>query len=451
MATNQSEITPHEDLPQHDGKFVASGSTCVCFRVRQHGRLLLKKQLLPALASDIRRRQALEKEFEIGFNLDHPNIPHYIEFHGDSLLMEYVDGVTLTTFQKQHPEYFREKRNARQFVDELCSAVAYLHQHQVLHLDLKPDNIMMTRIGNHVKLIDLGYCYQDGFPFSTGGTPGYAAPEDVKTAASDIFSLGRIFSELGIASKTVTDKCMNAEAAKRYQSIDELTEAMRKTRIPWRILSLLFLVLLLGAVGWWWMVRKNTTATEPATVTVQKTSSENVVPKDTLSDIDMTSTVTPSETEQERQLMPSENADANSVTVTDKAETPKQEEIYVDPVQSNQKKTLPLFKHVTDSILADLRQFVANDRMLYQLGSLEAYKAAYDSLKNAAIRCGTKSEKVPFWIRMIWVKYNGKPKPYDLHENYLFQQLATIESLFQTHATNYNLSNKMKNDNFPQP
>ena len=442
MATNQSEITPHIDLPQSDETFVASGSTCVCFRVRQHGRLLLKKQLLPALASDVRRRQALKKEFEIGFNLDHPNIPRYIEFHGDSLLMEYVDGMTLTAFQKQHLDFFKEKRYVRQFADELCSAVAYLHQHQVLHLDLKPDNIMMTRIGNHVKLIDLGYCYQDGFPFSTGGTPGYAAPEDVKTPASDIYSLGCIFSELGIASEAVISKCLNAEAAKRYQSIDELTNAMRKKRIPWMTLVSLFLVLLFVVVGWWLMGRKNTTATDAVTKTVQEKSSENVVPKDTLSDIDLASSAKPVEMEQERQQISSDNADASAVTVIDKGEAPKKEEIYEDPVLSNQKKTLPLFKHVTDSILADLKQFVANDRMPYQLGSLEAYKAAYDSLKSAALRCGTKGENIPFWMRMIWTKYNGKPKPYDLHEDYLFQQLATIESLFQTHATNYNLNNK---------
>ena len=148
MATHDSEITPHDELAKSEEAFVASGSTCVCFRVRQHGRLLLKKQLLPALASDDRLRQALEKEFEIGYHLDHPHIPRYLEFHGGYLLMEYVDGVTLTTFCQRHPDYFKEKQKARQFSRELCSAVGYLHQHQVLHLDLKPDNILLTHIGN---------------------------------------------------------------------------------------------------------------------------------------------------------------------------------------------------------------------------------------------------------------------------------------------------------------
>ena len=220
MAAQDSEITPHDELAKSEEAFVASGSTCVCFRVRQHGRLLLKKQLLPALASDDRLRQALEKEFEIGYHLDHPHIPRYLEFHGDYLLMEYIDGVTLTTFCERHPDYFKEKQKARQFSRELCSAVGYLHQHQVLHLDLKPDNILLTHIGNHVKLVDLGYCYQDSYPFTTGGTTHYSAPDKKKSPASDVYSLGRIFSELGIAGERVTAKCLRTDATDRYQSID---------------------------------------------------------------------------------------------------------------------------------------------------------------------------------------------------------------------------------------
>ena len=210
-----STITPHEESPIGEERFVASGSTCACYLLQRHGRLLLKKQLLPSFADNERYRQALEKEFEVGFRLDHPHIPHYLEFHGDALLMDYVDGETLTDFIRCAPSYFRKRKQARQFAEELLSAVAYLHQHQVLHLDLKPDNIMLTRIGHHVKLVDLGYCYQDGYPFTTGGTAHYSAPDKENTPASDIYSLGRIFGELGIGRKAVIEKCVKADAAKR--------------------------------------------------------------------------------------------------------------------------------------------------------------------------------------------------------------------------------------------
>ena len=251
--TKPSTITPHTESPHGEERFVAAGGTCACYLLRRHGRLLLKKQLLPAFAHDERHRQALEKEFEVGFQLDHPNIPHYLEYHGDSLLMDFVDGVTLTEFLRQRPDYFRKRQHARQFADELLSAVDYLHQQQILHLDLKPDNIMLTRIGNHVKLIDLGFCHQDSHPFTTGGTAHYAAPDKEKTPASDIFSLGRIFSEMGIGKKAVVAKCLSANAADRYQSVDELARAMSKQRGPRMAMAALLLLLLLSGVTWWWM------------------------------------------------------------------------------------------------------------------------------------------------------------------------------------------------------
>lgn len=60
----------------------------------------------------------------------------------------------------------------------------------------------------------------------------------------------------------------------------------------------------------------------------------------------------------------------------------------IDMLTRDQKKALPMFVSVTDSILAELKQFVANERMPYEMGGLEAYKAAYVSLKSRAIEYG---------------------------------------------------------------
>lgn len=450
MAAHDSEITPHDDPAKSEEIFVASGSTCVCFRVRQHGRLLLKKQLLAALASDSRSRHALEKEFEIGYSLDHPNIPHYLEFHGDYLLMEYVDGVTLTEFQKQRPDYFKNKRHARQFAMELCSAVGYLHQRQVLHLDLKPDNILLTRIGNHVKLVDLGYCYHDTYPFTTGGTSHYSAPEKEKSPGSDIYSLGCIFSELGIASESVVNKCLSAETADRYQSVDELTSGMRQKHIPRKIVVSILLSLLLCAGIWWWMGRTVNIAQEHSAENgMMEEPTGNEEPSDVPSVADVPSVTGPSKAESEEQR-------AVSNDVERPAETGKESEVRIseepiDMLIRNQKKALPLFVSVTDSILAELKQFVANDRMPYEMRGLEAYKAAYVSLKSKAIEYGKRDSNVPFWMRNHWMVYNGKPKPYNQFDNYLFEELASIEALFQAHVTNYDHNLDKNNDKPSEP
>ena len=106
--------------------------------------------------------------------------------------------------------------------------VGYLHSHQVLHLDLKPDNILLTHINNDVKLIDLGFCRTDAFVDTQGYTSGFAAPEqlsggevDVRT---DIYAFGKILALLPNHSlyNKVIARCTAENPSARYQSIDEI-------------------------------------------------------------------------------------------------------------------------------------------------------------------------------------------------------------------------------------
>ena len=176
-----SDSHPHiESLDPLDTK----GATCDAFCVKLYGKLHFLKRLKPEFAGDIRYHEAFRKEFETGYRLEHPNLVRYISLTEDGILMEYIDGETLTAFLALHPDYFKDKHNADKFLRQLLDAVGYLHSHQVLHLDLKPDNILMTRINNDVKLIDLGCCYTDTHPDTTGRTVGYAAPEHSPRPAS---------------------------------------------------------------------------------------------------------------------------------------------------------------------------------------------------------------------------------------------------------------------------
>jgi len=182
-------------------------------------------------------REALRKEFEIGFRLEHPNIVRYVSFHDDEILMEYVDGEDLLAFLKNHPTYFEDAEHIDKFVGQLLSALQYLHANQVLHLDLKPENIMLTRIGCDVKVVDLGCCYSDTFVDSTGYTTQYAAPEqlvgrkvDVRT---DIYAVGKILELLPhppIYNKVIK-RCLNKNPQDRYPSIADLKAALATKKI----------------------------------------------------------------------------------------------------------------------------------------------------------------------------------------------------------------------------
>ena len=230
------------------------GATCDTFRVKLYGKLHFLKRLKPAFSGDIRYREALRKEFETGYRLEHPNLVRYISFDDDSILMEYVDGKSLSQCLATHPDYFRKQKNADKFVRQLLEAVGYLHSHQVLHLDLKPDNILLTRINDDVKLTDLGCCYADAYPDTTGHTDAFAAPEQQKgrevDVRTDIYAIGRILECLPDHHKynKVIARCTADNPAERYQAISDLQEALsaRRAHIFWSILTFLAVVMSIG-------------------------------------------------------------------------------------------------------------------------------------------------------------------------------------------------------------
>ena len=210
-----------------------SGFMCEAYRVKIYGKLHFLKKLKPEHEDNILFREALRKEFEIGFRLEHPNIVRYVSFHDDEILMEYVDGEDLLAFLNNHPTYFADAEHFDKFVGQFLSALQYLHNNQVLHLDLKPENIMLTRIGCDVKVVDLGCCYSDTFVDSTGYTTQYAAPEqlagrkgDVRT---DIYAVGKILELLPhhptIYNKVIK-RCLDKNPQNRYQTIAELQKAL---------------------------------------------------------------------------------------------------------------------------------------------------------------------------------------------------------------------------------
>ena len=212
------------------------GATCYTFCVKLYGKLHFLKRLKPEFANDIRYQEAFRKEFETGYRLEHPNLVRYILVTDDGIMMEYIDGETLTQFLANHPDYFKDKNHTDKFLRQLLDVVDYLHSHQVLHLDLKPDNILLTRINNDVKLIDLGCCYTDTFTDTQGRTNRFAAPEqypspvgegqgevsvDVRT---DIYAIGKILECLTTSSiyNKVIARCTAPDPSDRYLSVEEI-------------------------------------------------------------------------------------------------------------------------------------------------------------------------------------------------------------------------------------
>ena len=129
---------------------------CVYTATRYGRRFLLKAlSLEKANLTDFRLQQ--EQEFQLGVQLVHPNIAatyslEEIEGVGRCIVQEWIDGVTLGEWLAAKPSKAARERVFSQLLD----ALEYLHGLQLVHHDLKADNILITRNGSNVKLIDFG-------------------------------------------------------------------------------------------------------------------------------------------------------------------------------------------------------------------------------------------------------------------------------------------------------
>src|ERR1043166_4984124 len=120
------------------------------------------------------------------------------------LVMEYLQGQTLDeVMQVTRP---LPEKDALQIASRLCDALEYMHEHDVIHRDLKPQNVMLCNDGS-LRIMDFGIAKAGsskritfgGFS-PTLGTPDYMAPEQVKgqrgDERTDIYSLGAILYEM---------------------------------------------------------------------------------------------------------------------------------------------------------------------------------------------------------------------------------------------------------------
>lgn len=110
-------------------------------------------------------------------------------------LYQYAEGMTLKNYIKNNPNLSAEKK--LKLMDQLLSAADHLHQNNVVHLDIKPDNIIISPDGNKLKLIDFGLSLEMDTIGHDGGTASYMAPEQYnnipKSRDMDIYAMGGVF------------------------------------------------------------------------------------------------------------------------------------------------------------------------------------------------------------------------------------------------------------------
>jgi serine/threonine protein kinase len=137
---------------------------------------------------------------------DHPAIISYVE-HGKIdgqlyLLMEYVEGENLKELYARHDPVLLE--NVAQILLDMAGALEHMHENGYMHLDFKPENVLVTRNGN-VRLVDFDLTQEiPEKPSKMTGknpwTPAYMAPEQLRgepiSATVDTFAYGVAAYEL---------------------------------------------------------------------------------------------------------------------------------------------------------------------------------------------------------------------------------------------------------------
>lgn len=245
-----SQFSYHEELP--------SRGYCRIFRAQRYGKWYVLKGLKAEHVADPVYLAMLEKEFATAVTLDHPNIVHTHgiendEVAGRCIVMEYVEGRTLTQFLSENPSAAKRKQIAMQLLD----AMEYFHARQIVHRDLKPSNIVVTHNGDNVKVIDFGLADTDDYAVlkEPAYTKGYAAPEQMSDGSTvdcrtDIFAFGVILSQFfPHRYRRVVRRCTRNDKSDRYQSAAAVKKAIvNADRAIWAVAFLLFIVVIAAAV-----------------------------------------------------------------------------------------------------------------------------------------------------------------------------------------------------------
>ena len=233
------------------------------------GRTVAVKVMLPQYAADEEFADRFRQEAAAAANLSSPYIVNIYDWGQDQgtyyIVMEYVRGADLKSGIKQRGAI--SQRKAAEIGAEVCQALMVAHKQDIVHRDIKPQNIMIQPDGN-IKVMDFGISHAKNSVKPTTesvlGTAHYISPEQAQGkalgATSDIYSLGVVLYEcvtgqvpfdgpdaVSVAVKQVKEeplppsavnpdvdegmeaiilRAMEKDPAKRYESAAEMRAAL---------------------------------------------------------------------------------------------------------------------------------------------------------------------------------------------------------------------------------
>jgi serine/threonine protein kinase len=168
--------------------------------------LIAVKVLYPQFGEDLSYVQRFNREAKLASTLTDPHIVRVLDYGADRdiyyLVMEYIEGQDLRDLLKDRGPF--QWKAALDIIDQLATALEHAHQHNVVHRDIKPQNMMIENDSGLLKVLDFGIARIPTLPSLTQsgfvGSPYYVSPEQAMgeevDIRSDIYSSGIVLYEL---------------------------------------------------------------------------------------------------------------------------------------------------------------------------------------------------------------------------------------------------------------
>ncbi len=215
------------------------GGMGVVWRARDQetGQIVALKALHPAFATDPNYVARFERELELAKRINSPHVVRVVGFgvHESSpyLALEFVDGSSLRDMLAEHGPYSWPE--VRSLLEQIAQGLADAHAAGVIHRDMKPSNVLVTKDGC-AKIADFGIAMGLDLTRVTGtstmiGTPAYLPPEGPNDERSDLYSLGIIAYELLSGAPPFVGRTYQEVILRHIRDVPDLSRIPAEARV----------------------------------------------------------------------------------------------------------------------------------------------------------------------------------------------------------------------------
>lgn len=238
--TDTSKWTEQELLPEWEEPFYD------VWTAKKHGKWVMLKTLKPQYRDLPECRLMIEKEFDVRYNLAHPNIVMINDYEdvpgiGRAIITDDVYGLSLRKLLDQRKV---DETTLEKITTSLLDAMEYIQRNHIVHHPIRPETIIFTENIGNLKLIDVGFDQMDHLSHSD--------------TDRDIQSFGEILAQVLDALPSrhpqlqkVAARCLDPNPRRRYHDIRDLRMAIdNQSNSRLYILIIAFLSLMAALLAW---------------------------------------------------------------------------------------------------------------------------------------------------------------------------------------------------------